>query len=374
MRKTEILNQLSMREEDFTGLGLDWGELKKIGKDYEKIRPNLDAAGRFVIDQMIGSPAIHSLNYRLKDPDHLIEKIIRKRVQNPDRIISLENYRDEITDLVGIRALHLFKEDWQGIHKYICENWNLAEQPVAYVRNGDSKRITDYYRRSECLVQEHKHGYRSVHYLLRIQPGNEAFFLEVQVRTLFEEAWGEIDHRVRYPYEQNNELLVRLSSILNRLAGDADELGSYMRYFRIRDKSRQREHQRQLDEKNRVIDKLKEQIDSLAIDKQAKLELNRNLEGLAEPEKEEEEQAGDFPWLNSFLDSELFRGIQNSLSSYINSESFKPIEISSEEMKMLEETQRKLLGAIGADSEKIAELMKQAPANHLLLDTIKERE
>ncbi len=147
-----------------------------------------------------------------------------------------------------------------------------------------------------------------------------------------------------------------------------------MRYFRIRDKSRQRAHQRQLDEKNLVIEKLKEQIDSLAIDNQAKQELNQHLEGLAVHEEEEQDQAADFPWLNSFLDSELFRGIQSSLSSYINSKDFKPVEISPEEMKMLEDTQRKLLGAIGADPEKIAELLKQAPENKLLPDTITERD
>lgn len=374
MRKNDILSQLSLDEEEFRNLGLDWGELKKIEKDYEAIRPDLDAAGRFVIDRMIGSPAIHSLNYRLKAPDHLLEKIIRKRMQDPARVITLENYREKISDLIGVRALHLFKEDWQGIHKYICENWSLAEQPVAYVRHGDSKRIVDYYRRSDCLVEEHKHGYRSVHYLLRIQPGLEPVLIEVQVRTLFEEAWGEIDHRVRYPYEQNNELLVRLSSILNRLAGDADELGSYMRYFRIRDRSRQREHQRQLDEKNRVIEKLREQIDALAIDKQSKLELNQNLEGLAVPNEEAEEQTADFPWLNSFLDSDLFRGIRSSLNSYIRSDSFRPVEISSEELKLLEETQRKLLRTIGADPEKIAEILKQVPRNHLLPDSIEEQE
>jgi hypothetical protein len=62
--------------------------------------------------------------------------------------------------------------------------------------------------------------------------------------------------------------------------------------------------------------------------------MSRNLKGLAAPEEEEREQGGDFPRLNSFPDSDLFRGIQNSLSSCINFESFKPVEISSVELKM----------------------------------------
>jgi len=370
MRKNDILNRFSLSEDDFLQLGLSWDELKKIEKEYDKLKPTLDSVGRFVIDQMIGSPAIHSLNYRLKTTEHLLEKIVRKRMENPDRLISHENYRQELTDLVGIRALHLFKEDWQGIHKYICENWDLSETPVAYVRSGDSKRITDYYRKSDCLVQEHKYGYRSVHYLLRTRPKNEDFLVEVQVRTLFEEAWGEIDHRVRYPHEQDNELLVRLSSILNRLSGDADELGSYMRYFRIRDKRRQREHQRQLDEKNKVIARLKGQIENLAIDTQAKIEMNQDLAGLAEPHVEGSENDADFPWLNSFIDSELFRGIRSSISDYFNSDSFQPVEISPRDLRMIKETQRELLNAMGADPDKVSALLERGPELPLLPENL----
>ena len=365
MRKNEILNKFSLCEEEFIEIGLDWNELRKIESNYEKYRQTLDSVGRFVIDQMMDSPSIHSLNYRLKDKDHLLSKIVRKRLENPKRIINLDNYRSEISDLVGIRALHLFKEDWQGIHRYICENWDLAEKPVAYVRQGDSKRITDYYHNSDCLVEEHKYGYRSIHYLLKIRPKNEDFLVEVQVRTLFEEAWGEIDHRVRYPHEQDNELLVRLSSILNRLAGDADELASYMRYFRIRDKRRQREYQRQLDAKNETIDKLKIQIAELAIDSKSKMEINRNLEGLSKEQVDDNENEIDFPWLNSFLDSELFRGLQNSLSDYFNSDSFKPIDISENELRMIMETQKELMGAMGSDPVKIAEMLKSGGGNLL---------
>jgi len=374
MRKTDLLNRFSLKEEDFLRLGLSWEELKAIEKHYEKLRPTLDTVGRTVIDHMLGSPAIHSLNYRIKSTDHVLSKVVRKRIDDSERHIHLENYRDQLTDLVGIRALHLFKEDWQGIHRYICENWDLAETPTAYVRYGDSERIIDYYRKNNCQVLEHKHGYRSVHYLLRTRPKNEDFLVEVQVRTLFEEAWGEIDHRVRYPEEDDNDLLVRLSSILNRLAGDADELGSYMRWVSAREKKRSRDHQRQIEEKNQVIERLQKQIEALAIDKQAKIDMTRDLAHLTFPkddeEREDKDGEGDFPWLNSFLDSNLFRGIQNSLKDYMKSDSFKPLDISPEEFKMLRETQKELLGALGADPGKIHALLRQAPSPQLLLEAL----
>ncbi|TVQ22481.1 MAG: hypothetical protein EA382_12005, partial [Spirochaetaceae bacterium] len=119
-----------------------WDELEEIERRYATIRSGLDSVGRYVVDAVLKCPTVHSIKYRLKEPDHLLEKIVRKRCENPARSITPDNYRSEITDLVGIRALHLFKEDWLSVHTYIKETWELTEQPIAYVRSGDSEKIT----------------------------------------------------------------------------------------------------------------------------------------------------------------------------------------------------------------------------------------
>lgn len=46
---------------------------------------------------------------------------------------------------------------------------------------------------AECIMR-----LQSVHYLIRDK--ESGLCIEVQVRTLFEEAWSEIDHKLRYPY------------------------------------------------------------------------------------------------------------------------------------------------------------------------------
>lgn len=51
---------------------------------------------------------------------------------------------------------------------------------------------------------------------------------EIQVRTLFEEGWSEIDHRVRYPNFSDNPLLAYFLNIFNRMSGSADEMGSFL--------------------------------------------------------------------------------------------------------------------------------------------------
>ncbi|MDA3810555.1 MAG: RelA/SpoT domain-containing protein [Spirochaetaceae bacterium] len=367
MRKADFYSRYKLSDEILKEAKISWTELKEIKNEYETIQETLDAVGRFVVDQMIGCSPIHSLNYRLKEPFHLLEKIVRKKSENKDRIINIDNYRLEMKDLIGIRALHLFKEDWLNIHKYILENWDLAEEPVAYIRHGDNERIVNFYKRNNCLVKEHKFGYRSIHYTLRTRPKNEDFLVEVQVRTLFEEAWGEIDHRVRYPYDMNNDLLVRLSSILNRVAGDADELGSYMRYFKKRDRKKQNEHQRQLEEKNKVIEELYNQIEALAIGNNEKESLNRNIAGLLK-EADNIEEDLDFPWLDSFLDSDLFKGIQGKIMEYMNSDGFKPLEISDDDLKILQKTQKELLSIMGPNPEKMEAFLKQKGALPDLLD------
>jgi len=82
------MQQLDVTPEELFAAGLDWKDLERIENHYQSIRPALDAVGRFMVDQMIGTKSIHSLNYRLKDPEHLLVKIIRKKLENPGRILT----------------------------------------------------------------------------------------------------------------------------------------------------------------------------------------------------------------------------------------------------------------------------------------------
>lgn len=68
-----------------------------------------------------------------------------------------------------------------------------------------------------------------MHYILKYR----GMYLEVQVRTLFEEGWGEIDHHILYPYKKQNPMLTEFSELLNRLAGMGDEMASFYRRLRM---------------------------------------------------------------------------------------------------------------------------------------------
>ncbi|MBP1015882.1 hypothetical protein J8628_03035 [Serratia fonticola] len=224
----EFLDRNYLTAEQFQKADFPWEELQKIGlAHYENIPALSETAGLIsTILQQGGN--VHSVRWRIKDPEHLMEKIIRKRngeeIAEKYRTITKDNYTDVITDLIGIRVLHLFKEEWETIHEYLDSKWEFKEPPIVYIRDGDSSDIN-----IEGGVEEiHPAGYRSVHYIISTRLLKNNIYTEIQVRTIFEEAWSEIDHRVRYPNFKDNEILNYFLLTFNRFAGGADEMGTFV--------------------------------------------------------------------------------------------------------------------------------------------------
>lgn len=198
---------------------ISWQELEAIRADYIGRMPTLQTVANGFSALLQTLDGVHSTRVRLKDPDHLLEKIVRKRADKRD--ITLRNYRTEITDLIGARALHLFKTDWPEIHWKITDTWEQHEKPMAKIRVGDDITL---YTANGVAHEVQPAGYRSVHYGLQTSPTVETYFIELQVRTIFEEAWGEIDHSMRYPYATKDPLLNAFCLLLNNIAGSADEM------------------------------------------------------------------------------------------------------------------------------------------------------
>lgn len=227
--------EFNISDEKFRNSQLTWAELEQIAEDFESKRnEHLNTVKQYaeVLQKCSG---VHSLSYRVKDTKHLIEKIIRKnpRYLETGNALSKNNYEQEITDLMGIRILLLFKEDWLEVHHYFMERYAdvLLELPFAYVREGDDTRLYD----GKIKVRKEQ-PYRSVHYVIRSDRG---LGIEIQVRTLYEEAWSEISHKLHYPYNLTNEMLENYINIMNRLTGMGDEMGSFIRsYIKIFQESR----------------------------------------------------------------------------------------------------------------------------------------
>ena len=226
----QFLNRSRIDKAVWVQSGLDWATLTAIRNDHVAQFENLRVSAELFAGLIQRFPSVHSVRWRIKNPDHLLEKIVRKCVDQKEkyRSITEHNYFEIVTDLVGLRALHLFKDDCFSIDEDLRNTWTPAEPPKAYFREGDPQDLIDRFQKNGFEVEKHPAGYRSIHYVCSTQPVQRRVLAEIQVRTIFEEGWSEIDHRVRYPNFSENELVAYFLNIFNRLAGSADEMGTFV--------------------------------------------------------------------------------------------------------------------------------------------------
>jgi len=168
--------------------------------------------------------AIHSVKSRLKDREHFCEKIGRKWDDgNP---ITPDNLFRVITDLAGVRVLHLYQEQFAAIHREIMDkiniakDWALDEPPKAYSWDPESRA---FFEKQSIDVEIKESFYTSVHYLVRPR-ADSPLCCEIQVRTLFEEIWGEVDHILNYPKECEEVACREQLRVLAKLVGAGSRL------------------------------------------------------------------------------------------------------------------------------------------------------
>lgn len=223
-----LLERHGITVSEFQSTGLQWSLIEDICAHHERSFGDLLSAANYISQRLQQVPDIHSTKVRIKHPEHLAAKIIRKKLEHPEIDLTVQSYEALITDLIGLRALHLFKDEWRSIHDFVQTTWDLHESPIAYVRAGDPKVLLNDLTAASCKVTEHPFGYRSIHYLLKFRPDKREYIAELQVRTIFEEGWSEIDHCVRYPRRSDDVYLADFLAIFNRLAGSADEMGTFI--------------------------------------------------------------------------------------------------------------------------------------------------
>lgn len=270
LEKTALLEQHSITEEELEKSTLDWGVLCDIYKHYVPREHEFLSAGSPIAETLRHLPQVHSVKLRIKDPLHLIAKIIRKQLDHLDDATlptytdcTAETYDSRLKDLIGIRALHLFKQQWFEIHTAIETTWKARDKPTAYYREGDD---TSIFQKAGCETEPHDYKYRSVHYSIETSPTKRTYIAELQVRTIFEEAWSEIDHTVRYPNQSHDPSLESFLSVFNRVAGLADEMGSLASLIRAREQGQSEKMAAAEKETKRLLSELKvgkEQRDAL---------------------------------------------------------------------------------------------------------------
>lgn len=167
--------------------------------------------------------AVHSVKGRLKNEDHLRDKLTRKANQKED--VNEGNFFQKITDLAGVRVLHIFQRQFEDIHAAIMKQveigeWVLGEDPVAYSWDPEAK---VYFESIGITTKVKDTFYTSVHYLVRPK-ADSPICCEIQVRTLFEEVWGEIDHSINYPHPINDVACTEELRVLSKYISTGSRL------------------------------------------------------------------------------------------------------------------------------------------------------
>ena len=185
--------------------GPESGAVDDLMAFYSEKRPLLSLAlgsvqGLLTADSL--APLVHSVRSRIKSESSMRHKLSRKVIDAADNArefdITRNNFFERITDSVGARLLHLSFQEFAQIHPILLGLFrdatiDLVETPKAYTWDPEyQRRFTDL----GLDALENARYYTSVHYTIA---SGAAWTAEIQVRTLAEELWGEVDHKFNYP-------------------------------------------------------------------------------------------------------------------------------------------------------------------------------
>ncbi|MGD9271000.1 MAG: RelA/SpoT domain-containing protein [Syntrophobacterales bacterium] len=187
----------------------------KVKEKYEKL-------AEYIVHLIRDDPSspkesLHTITYRIKDEARLIEKIDEENKQLGDEAapITQKNFQERVGDLLGIRFICLRLSDIKRVEAYLGL---LAEEKILrFIRRPDQKRsfvlpVDPGEAIPEGLDLRYS-GYSSIHYQVELGENSDAtdelkgLQIEFQLRTILEEAWGEIDHKYRYVLSRSGDAL-----------------------------------------------------------------------------------------------------------------------------------------------------------------------
>lgn len=91
----KLLHEYNISKENFKYTKLVKKKLIELRDDYQKQNKKLDILSQSVDNLLHNCDEVHSTKRRIKEPDHLIIKIIRKRIFNPTLNITIKRLSTE---------------------------------------------------------------------------------------------------------------------------------------------------------------------------------------------------------------------------------------------------------------------------------------
>lgn len=168
--------------------------------------------GKHATSSKIPTPSpVQRTRLRIKRPESVLDKIIRRPEVYPDGLHASSIER--MPDALGARVIVYFISQLSVLDREIQSSSALEISstipPVAYL----GRDLHEHLELSHIRRENKESGYASIHYVVRLrQPVVEVDknpWMELQLRTLCEDLWGEIEHVLGYKPEKRTALAVR---------------------------------------------------------------------------------------------------------------------------------------------------------------------
>ena len=151
---------------------------------------------------------IHHIESRLKSVKSIIDKVKEKKLE-----VTLENIRENITDIAGIRVICNYIYDI-----YKVESMLLSQSDVTLLR------------RRDYIKSPKASGYQSLHLIVEVpiflSDGSMPIPVEIQIRTIAMDFWASLEHKLKY--KSDNEVAEDLRYRLKICAKAIQELDTEM--------------------------------------------------------------------------------------------------------------------------------------------------
>jgi len=162
-----------------------------------------------------GGVEVAKVEGRVKDADECIRKFVRKyrpALEERNTPYDIQSY---ITDLIGVRVVCLYEDELEKIAAIVRAHFAVID-------------VTD--KASAVESTEASFGYKGLHLDLKLSTAERAqpqhmahahFPFELQVRTIIQDSWSVLDHRIKYKKSIPGELKRRIN-VLSALFELAD--------------------------------------------------------------------------------------------------------------------------------------------------------
>lgn len=193
---------------------LDFDQEKVLFREFYSDNLNLlgDAKLSFcaLINALVthsGNVALSKIEGRVKDKEECIRKFNIKYRKNLEAEQKNYSIQEHITDLIGLRVVCLYEDDIENIKNILCEHFDLID-------------VTD--KISLIEKTEDSFGYKGLHLDLKLGEDRRKmseyqaysnFNFEVQIRTIIQDSWSVLDHKIKYKKSIPNRLKRRINTL-----------------------------------------------------------------------------------------------------------------------------------------------------------------